>query len=133
MNRLKIILATNKTLHEMLIGIAVSNVLLLLITLIVTTDKSSGCTGVLIGTIVALIYCIHMAITIDDALYLDEKGASVQMRKHMLIRYTGVCIVVALSCYFKIGNPICIVLSCLSVKFGAYMQPLVHKILNRWR
>ena len=133
MNRLKIILAENKTLHEMLIGICLSNVVVFVIAVIFAGDKVKASVGILIGTVLALMYCIHMAVTIDDALCLDEKGASAQMRKHMLIRYSVVCVVVAVVCIFKIGNPVLIVISCLTVKFGAYLQPLVHKLMNRWR
>ena len=133
MNRLKIILAENKTLHEMLIGICLSNVVVFVIAMIFAGDKVKASVGILIGTVLALMYCIHMAVTIDDALCLDEKGASAQMRKHMLIRYSVVCVVVALVCVLKIGNPVLIVISCLTVKFGAYLQPLVHKLMKRWR
>lgn len=131
MNRIRIILAENTTLHEMLLGIVVSNLLLSIIAMIFSENRMDSCLGVLVGTIVAIIYCIHMAVTIDDALCLDEKGASQQMRKHMLIRYFFVCVVVAAACIFKTGNPIFIILSCITVKMGAYMQPLIHKILKR--
>lgn len=131
MNRLRIILATNTTLHEMFIGIIAANVVLAFVSMVFTTDRMSAGIGVLIGTLVAIIYSTHMAVTVDDALCLDEKGAAGQMRKHMLIRYTYVCVIVGASCYFKIANPVCIVLACLMVKAGAYLQPIVHRILNR--
>lgn len=133
MNRLKIILATNHTLHEMLIGIGISNILLAVIALIIPGNRIDSVVGVLIGALVSLAYCIHMAVTIDDALCLDEKGASAQVRKHMLIRYLAVCIVVGGACMLGVGNPIFIVLSILTVKLGAYLQPVIHKYLSKWR
>ena len=132
MNRLRIILTENETLHEMLLGIGFCNLLLLLIGLIVCTDKRSAALGVLIGFLVACFYAIHMAVTIDDALCLDERGAAAVLRKNMLIRYAVVCLVVAAIGYFRFANPILCIFSCLTIKPGAYMQPFVHsKILKR--
>ena len=132
MNRVKIILKENQTLHEMLLGIGISNLLILFAGLIFCKDKGSAALGVVIGALVAIFYVIHMAVTIDDALCLDEKGAAAQLRKHMMIRYVVVCIVIAVVSYFQIGNPVLCIFSCLTVKLGAYLQPVIHnKILKR--
>ena len=131
MKRLRIILQENKTLHEMLIGVLTANLVILLIGLIACTDRPMAALGVAEGAAVAVFYCIHMAVTIDDALCLDERGAASVMRKNMLIRYMVVCVVVAVVCYTEYGNPVLCIFSCLTVKLGAYLQPVVHKILNR--
>jgi len=131
MNRLRIILAENRTLHEMLIGVTVSNLLILAVGLIVCKDKVPAGLGVLVGTLLAVFYVIHMAVTIDDALCLDEKGAASELRKNMLIRYVIVCLVIGAVCYFKVVNPVICIFSCLTIKLGAYLQPIVHKLLKR--
>lgn len=131
MNRLKIILRENKTLHEMYIGILASNLLLAIVALIVSSNKVMALLGVLEGLLIAAFYITHMAVSIDDALCLDQKGAMAQMRKHMLIRYVIVCIALGLICYFYLGDPIFCVISCLTVKLGAYLQPIIHRIINR--
>lgn len=131
MNRLRIILRENKTLHEMLIGVLAANILILLIGLVACDDKLMAAIGVAEGAAVAVFYCIHMAVTIDDALCLDERGAASVMRKNMLIRYMVVCVVVAVVCYTEYGNPVLCIFSCLTVKLGAYLQPVIHRILNR--
>lgn len=131
MNRLRIILSSNRTLHEMLIGVALSNIVILLIGLIACQDKIKAIIGVVAGCAVAVVYLVHMAVTIDDALCLDEKGAAAQMRKNMMIRYLIVCVIVGGVCYFEIANPVLCVLSCLTVKTGAYMQPIIHNKLFR--
>lgn len=131
MNRVRIILRENKTLHEMLLGLTLSNLVILIIGLIIASDKFFATLGVLEGYLVAVFYVIHMAVTLDDTMCLDEKGAVSQMRKHMMIRYALVCIVVAVVSQFKLGNPILCILSILTVKLGAYLQPLVHRILTR--
>lgn len=130
MNRLKIILREDRTLHEMMTGIAVINAMLAVAAAFMTDRKKALC-AVAVGTFIALIYVIHMAVTIDDALNLDEKGAVVQVRKHMIIRYVFVCVVFAASLYFRIAQPVFLTLSVLSIKAGAYLQPFIHRLFNR--
>ena len=130
MKRLLIILKENHTLHEMMTGIVFVNVILAVIACFVN-DRQQALTGVAIGLAVALVFVIHMAVTLDDALCLDEKGAVVETRKQMIIRYIFVCIVAAVSLYYKVADPIFLVISILTIKAGAYLQPTVHRILNR--
>jgi|P827metagenome_2_1110787.scaffolds.fasta_scaffold49914_2 hypothetical protein len=130
MKRLMIILKENHTLHEMMIGIAVINIIPAVIACFVN-DRRGALTGVAIGVATALIFIIHMAVTVDDALCLDEKGAVIETRKQMIIRYIFVGVVFALSTYYKIADPIFLMISILTIKAGAYMQPTVHRILNR--
>ena len=130
MKRLAIILKENHTLHEMLAGIVFVNCLLA-ITAIFVNNRREALLAVAIGCVTAMIYVIHMAYTVDDALCLDEKGAAVEMRKQMIIRYLFVCIIAGVSLYFKVADPIFLVISIITIKAGAYLQPTVHKIFNR--
>ncbi len=130
MKRLKIILRDNHTLHEMMIGIACVNIGLAIIAIFVSDTRKALC-GVAIGAATAIYYVIHMAVNLDDALCLDEKGAASQMRKHMIIRYVVVCAVVAISTYFKTVNPVFLILSIITIKAGAYLQPTIHKFFGR--
>ncbi len=130
MNRLKIILKENTTLHEMMTGIVLVNIIPAVIAFFMNNRKQA-LLGVLIGLVTALLFVIHMAVTIDDALCLDEKGAAIQMRKQMLIRYFSVCVIVAVSAYYKIADPIFLMISILTIKAGSYLQPTVHRIFNR--
>lgn len=114
----------------MLIGAVFINMILAVIALFVT-DRKHALYAVLIGTLTVVFYLIHMAVTVDDALCLDEKGAAVQLRKNMVIRYVIVCIVVGVSLYFKIADPVFLVISVITIKAGAYLQPTVHKI-TKW-
>ena len=130
MNRIKIVLKEDHTLHEMLLGITAVNILLVIIAVFVP-DRQKALCGVLIGTVTALIYVIHMAVTVDDALNLDEKGAVAEVRKQMVIRYLFVCVVAGVSLYYGIADPIFLVISVITIKAGAYLQPTIHKILKR--
>ncbi len=129
MKRLAIILKENHTLHEMIIGIVAANILPALATLFVG-DRRSAITAVLIGCVTAIIYVIHMAVTIDDALCLDERGAVSSVRKNMVVRYVFVAVVAAVSLYYKIADPVFLVISLITIKAGAYLQPTIHKIMK---
>ena len=130
MNRLKIILKEDHTLHELMVGITAVNLILAAATFF-ATDRQKALCAVAIGFVCAILYVIHMAVTIDDALWLDEKGAITETRKQMVIRYLFVCVIVGVSLYFKAADPVFLVLSVISIKAGAYIQPLVHKIFCR--
>ena len=130
MNRLRIILRENHTLHEMMLGIIAANAVLAVAALFVN-DRNRALIAVLIGAVTALVFVIHMAVTVDDALCLDEKGAISQMRTQMLIRYLFVAIVVGSSLYFKLANQVFLTISVLTIKAGAYLQPSIHKLINR--
>lgn len=130
MKRLVIILKENHTLHEMIIGIVFANLILAGIAMFVS-NRRSALFGVLAGCITAVIFVIHMAVTVDDALCLDEKGAIAVMRRQMIVRYVFVCVVAAAVLYFRIVDPVFFTFSVITVKAGAYLQPTVHKLLNR--
>ncbi len=130
MKRLLIILRQDHTLHEMMTGILAANLILAGIALFVT-DRRHALYAVAIGCIISMLYVIHMAVTLDDALNLDEKSAVSEVRKHMVIRYVLTGIAVGASFYFRIADPVFLVFSVLTIKAGAYLQPFVHKLLGR--
>ncbi len=130
MNRIKIILKEDRTLHEMLLGIVAVNIILAVVAMFVP-NRQQALYAVLIGTVTAAVYVIHMAVTMDDAMNLDEKSAVVQVRKQMAVRYLIVCVVAGTSLYFRIADPIFLVISVITIKAGAYLQPTIHKILKR--
>ena len=130
MNRLRIILKENHTLHEMMLGIVAANIVLAIAAVFVN-NRNKALLAILIGALTAIIFVIHMAVTVDDALCLDEKGAVSQMRTQMMVRYLFVGVIVGLSLYFKIADPVFLTISVLTIKAGAYLQPYVHKLINR--
>ena len=130
MKRLVIILKENHTLHEMMTGIVIANIIPAVIALFVE-NRQQALYAVAIGLVTDIVFVIHMAVSIDDALCLDEKGAAGVMRKQMLVRYAFVCIVFAASVYFKVADPIFLTISVIMIKAGAYLQPFIHKVIYR--
>ena len=130
MKRLLIILSKDHTLHEMMIGITMANIVLVIIALFVP-DRRHALYAVAVGLAISLLYVIHMAVTLDDALNLDEKSAVSEVRKHMVIIYVLTGVAVGAVLYFHIADPVFLVLSVITIKAGAYLQPFVHKLLGR--
>lgn len=130
MKRLLIILSKDHTLHEMMIGITMANIVLAIIALFVP-DRRHALYAVAVGLAISLLYVIHMAVTLDDALNLDEKSAVSEVRKHMVIRYVLTGVAVGAVLFFHIADPVFLVLSVITIKAGAYLQPFVHKLLGR--
>lgn len=114
----------------MMIGITMANIVLAIIALFVP-DRRHALYAVAVGLAISLLYVIHMAVTLDDALNLDEKSAVSEVRKHMVIRYVLTGVAVGAVLYFHIADPVFLVLSVITIKAGAYLQPFVHKLLGR--
>lgn len=88
------------------------------------------------GQAVAVFYAIHMYRSISRALDLSEGDAISLVRYHSIIRYLAV-VVVALLLFFLLGQEnrrygLMYVFGVLSLKLGAYIQPLIHKLLMRF-
>lgn len=107
-----------------------ANIVLAVIAIFVP-DRRHAFYAIACGLAISLLYVIHMAVTLDDALNLDEKSAVSEVRKHMVIRYVLTGVAVGAVLYFHIADPVFLVLSVITIKAGAYLQPFVHKLLGR--
>lgn len=122
---------TNKTLQELIIGIILYAVPVEAVIFFITSDKVYNSAGFFIGTVVALICAMHMAYCIEIAVKLSEKDAMAYSRAKTVLRYGIICIALIVSGYFKMANPVTMIFGFLGLKFGAYLNPLVRKMLGR--
>lgn len=122
------VIRENRTLREMLVGIGISGVVAVILSLIFSDNFLYDFVGLIAGTAGAVFMAIHMGWTIEDAVLLDEKGAIAYTRKMTYVRYIIICVIVILVGVTKIGSPVMCVIGVLLLKAGAYMQPLVHRI-----
>lgn len=120
----------NETLKEMLIGILLGGVILIGCFFMFSKTPVYYSVGLLFGIAGAVFMACHMAITIEDAVLLNEKDAISYIRKMTYIRYGVACILVVLVGVTNIGSAVFSVFGLLLLKMGAYMQPLVHRILK---
>lgn len=117
---------------ELLFFIIVYGILLELVVLLVVSEKLFYSVGLAAGIILAIGMCIHMQISIDEAMDRGEAGAQKYISKAYAIRSTVVFLVVAIIYYFKIGSIISAFIGIMGLKVAAYLQPFTHKYIQKY-
>ena len=130
----------NETLSELIIGILSMGVMIQAADILVcrlnpsfhgmVPDFMLGFwTG--IGTAVGL--SVYMYRSIDRALEMHAEDAENYIRKAYLFRILVILVMTGMVMSFKIGYVMAFFLGILCLKFGAFLQPLVHKCRNKLR
>ena len=120
-----------RTVLELLLGIVLWGILFELGGLLIVKDRISYSIGMLCGVLIAVGMAIHMAYNLNNALDWDEENARRIARKGSMIRYMAVALITILIAYFKIGDILSCFLGIMTLKTAAYVQPYVHKLLNK--
>ncbi len=121
----------SSTLMELLLGIGALSVLAQVIVLFVSKNHLHNAIGLWAGTLMAGGMAIHMSQTIYEAVDLGADNATKYMQRASVTRIGVVVIVMALLLYFKIGNPITLVIGLFTLKISAYLQPFIHKLCEK--
>ena len=128
----------NDTLLELICGIVASGAVIEIVDLVVTGlyAQFSGlrflfATGLWIGIAVAVALATHMYHSIDRALDMQPKDAEGYMRRAYLLRTVIILLAAAAVHYLKLGYVMAYFVGVLCLKFGAFLQPLVHKFLEK--
>lgn len=121
----------NSVLVELLIGIVLVGVLAQLVCLIFFERHLYHAIGLWVGVILSAVLAIHMQYSIEDGLELGGEDGVKHMQKSSVLRMLIVCVVVAVVFYKDWGNPLTVLVGLMALKLAAYMQPLVHKILEK--
>lgn len=121
----------NKTLKELIIGIITITIIFEIIILIACKNKLYETAGLLIGTVVSVVCAVYMAYSIEIAVELDEKSSIAYMRKGTVYRYLIFCVVLIITGVSKIASPVALIAGFLTLKFGAYINPFIHKLFNK--
>lgn len=123
----------NSTLKELLIGIFLIGILAQIVCLIFLKRHLYHAVGLWTGVFVSVGMAIHMQRSIEDGLDLMGDAGVKYMKKAYLMRTMVVCVVVAVVLYFDLGNPLTIIIGIMALKAAVYLQPLVHKVLEKWK
>ena len=120
----------NRGLLELSLGILFLGMLCLVVGVFLVKEPGLYVAALLLGVLLALITAYHMYRTLDRALDLGD-GAAKAVTAANLIRY--ICIVIVFGIVWLTGrlNPLFTFLGLMTLKFGAYMQPLTHKVCNK--
>ena len=128
--------STKRLLVEMSIGIILYNLLLGVLAWVILSGTSYQVSSVLwglsAGAVGAILMLIHMAVIMERALdSQNESYANITTIVQGMIRKV-VLVAVLLLCWrvFRV-NPLAMVIGIMGMKAGAYLQPLIHKILSK--
>lgn len=130
----------NETLSELIAGILVSGAVIQAIDLVVAAVHPQFANarlpfsiGLWIGIVTAIGLSAHMYRSIDLALDMPPGDAEKYMRKAYLLRTIAILAVAGIVTYFEFGYVMAAFLGMLCLKFGAFLQPLIHKLWKKFQ
>lgn len=130
----------NDTLLELLMGIVAAGVMIQLIQMVISGvyegmvgSVGTFAAGLWPGIAVGIGLAVHMYVSIDRALDMMQEDAEKYMRKAYLLRTLIIFFAAGIVGYFKFGYIMAFFIGVLCLKFGAFLQPLMHKIRERFR
>lgn len=121
----------DRAILELITGILVFSVLCQLAGLLLPFDKSRFALGLWSGGLMACILAVHMWKSLNKAFLCDEKTAARIMSGGYLVRYLLTAAYLVFLFYTGVGYVLAGFLGVMSLKAGAYLQPLIHKYYNR--
>lgn len=116
-------------LKEVLLGILVCGGIMQAALMWFVPDKLLFTTGLWMGVTGAALMAGHMYQTLDEALYMAD--AERYIRRGAAKRYSMIVLGCVGIVYLGIGSLAAFFMGLLSLKFSAYLQPLIHKILTK--
>lgn len=123
---------TKQTLQELLIGIAFFSVLFLMGNLF-ASNRPAYTLGLVLGSLIAAAMSGHMYHSMEEAMLYEEDAAAKKVKKGSLFRgllmMAGLAAALLLPEWFSILG---VIFGVLSLKFSAYLQPLTHKVLQKF-
>lgn len=117
---------------EIFVLIVFYGILAEIIGLIIVRDRLFYSVGLIIGLILAVGMCIHMQISIEEALDRGEAGAQKYISITYGLRSAVVLAVMAIMFYFKIGSAVSGFIGIMGLKVAAYLQPFTHKYFQKY-
>lgn len=121
----------NRTLLEMMCGIALFELVCFLAGIGFVPQKGACALGLFLGMLTAFAMAYHMSWTLERYLGYPPKQAVRMVTLHALLRYFAVAAALFAILYSGIANPLAAFLGVMGLKIGAYLQPLIHSVTVR--
>ncbi len=137
MNFKEILRKKNRTLLEMHIGMVFFAVVCQVAGVLcamagkVLEDQWNYALSLWFGIVLAMLSAVHMYRTLDRSLDLGEAAAKM-IFKGYVIRYVLIILIMLIIIMTKIMNPLVVFLGYMSLKVTALMQPITHKLTNKF-
>lgn len=123
---------SKQTLYELVIGVVFCGILFLFGNIFVS-NRIAYTLGILVGCMVAGVMSAHMHRSLEQAMLYDEENATKKIQKGTFLRFFFMVAALAAALIFpKWISVIGVALGVLSLKFAAYLQPLTHKVLQKF-
>ena len=122
----------NPSLPGLVMGILIYGLLVQIAGVWFVEDKIGYSIGLWYGIAIGIGMAINLATVIYDAVTFDGEGnASKRVAAKSILRYIVVAILFGILGYFNFGNLFTAFLGVMGLKFSAYAQPLLNKIVNK--
>lgn len=122
----------NPALPGLIAGILIYGLMIQLIGVWFVTDKVDYSIGLWYGIMIAIGMAINLAMVIYDAVTFDGEGnANKRVAAKSMLRYIVVAVLFGILGYFEFGNLFSAFLGAMGLKFSAYAQPFLNKIVNK--
>jgi len=121
-----------QTLMELYAGVVLF-VLVLMSGNLITENHLAYTLGLLLGGAVACVMSGHMYTSLSEAVLYDQKTAEKKMKFGTILRMVIMITALALAALLpKVFSFVAVVLGISCLKFAAYLQPLTHKVFNKF-
>ena len=122
----------NHSLPGLVAGIVIYGFIIQLTGVWFVEDKLGYSIGLWYGIAIGIGMAINLATVIYDAVTFDGEGnANKRVAAKSMLRYTVVAILFGILGYFEFGNLFTAFLGVMGLKFSAYAQPLLNKLVNK--
>ena len=116
--------------NDMIRIMIIFGVIVQIICLFIPGDRLRMTTGLWIGVGAGIAMLVNMRNSLLEALEMEPEGAKRYMQKSYTLRYCAIVIGFAAVAYFKIANIFTLIIGVMGLKISAYLQPVMHNILN---
>ena len=122
----------NPALPGLLAGIVIYGLIIQFTGVWFVEDKIGYSIGLWYGIAIGIGMAINLATVIYDAVTFDGEGnANKRVAAKSMLRYIVVAILFGILGYFEFGNLFTAFLGVMGLKFSAYAQPLLNKLVNK--
>lgn len=122
----------NRTLLELLTGIAFFALACQIAALFPPMDQMRFAIGFWAGIILSFFSAVYIQQSLMKAFCCDEKSAAMLLAGGYILRYLVTGSILIFLFLSGIGYPLACFLGVLGLKAGAYLQPVTHKLYNRF-
>ena len=88
--------------------------------------------GYLTGAVFSMFMVIHMSVSIEESVRMDENSALKYIRKHYIIRVIAMIILFVIVWYTEAVNLASMMFGILILKLSAYIQPVTNRLTSKF-